>query len=168
MLIYDAAVVLGASVLADGSASPALERRLAHGVALLQAGRVANLLLSGGSVSHERAEARVMRDLALAAGVAEARLVTEEQSRNTLDNARYSAPLLAERDWRRVLLVTDLWHMPRALYTFRRFGIAADGSAAPRRGALAAHIAAALREGVALPVYVWRLERLRRGGPPSA
>jgi uncharacterized SAM-binding protein YcdF (DUF218 family) len=47
----------------------------------------------------------------------------EDRSRNTRENAELTAPLLAQADIRRVLLVTDAWHMPRAVASFERAGV---------------------------------------------
>ena len=62
---YDAAIILGAMVRPDGSPSPALRRRVEHGVSLVQTGKVGYLLMSGGAVRHPVPEAEVMRNLAL-------------------------------------------------------------------------------------------------------
>ena len=48
-------------------------------------------------------------------------ILIENESRNTEENARYAAKMLADRPGRRrVLLVTSSWHMRRALLMFRR------------------------------------------------
>ncbi len=156
-----AAVVLGAAIRPDGSPSPAMLRRLAHGAALWRAGRVGHLILSGGLVRHPPAEARVMQALALAAGVGEDCLILEERSRNTAENARFCAPLCQERGWRQLLLVTDGWHMRRALYCFRRVGLSPVAAPAPAEGQGWLPL---LREACALPLTMVKLERgLRRG-----
>ena len=80
---YDAAIVLGASVGPDGRPSPALLRRVARGVALYHAGQAGRLLMSGGVGRHPPAEADVMRDLAVQAGVPAACVLTELRSRTT-------------------------------------------------------------------------------------
>jgi uncharacterized SAM-binding protein YcdF (DUF218 family) len=53
----------------------------------------------------------------------------EDESRNTWQNATRTAPLLAAAGIHRVLLVTDAWHMPRAVNAFERAGV--DVVAAP-------------------------------------
>ena len=70
-----------------------------------------------------------MRDLALAAGVAEDCLVLETDSRSTLENARCSARIMRARGWTKALVVTDAVHLPRALLAFRAHGIDAKGAA---------------------------------------
>ncbi len=131
--LFDVIVVLGAAVGAGGGPSAALRRRVAEGVRRLEAGAAPVLLLSGGkgggTGDRRPSEAEVMRDLALAAGVAEARLVLDTESRSTLDNARRSARIMRARGWTKALVVTDAVHLPRALLAFRALGIEAKGAA---------------------------------------
>ncbi len=130
---FDVIVVLGAAVGAGGGPSAALRRRVAEGVRRLEAGAAPALLLSGGKGGGKGggvpAEAEVMRDLALAAGVAEQRLVLETVSRSTLENARCSARIMRAHGWHRALVVTDAVHLPRTLLAFRALGIEAKGAA---------------------------------------
>jgi uncharacterized SAM-binding protein YcdF (DUF218 family) len=155
---FDVAVVLGAQVLPDGSPSPALARRVAHAVGLVRAGRVGHLLMSGGPVGHPVPEARMMRDLALRAGLPPDRVHVEEESRNTIGNARLSAPIVSAHGWKRILVVSDAYHMPRALYIFRRLGLPAAGSGARPERPRAEWWAAHLREAFALLKTVYYLE----------
>ncbi|CCG42866.1 YdcF family protein [Magnetospirillum molischianum] len=129
---FDVAIVLGATVTPDGTPSPALARRVACAVDLAASGQVASLLMSGGPVRHCRPEAQVMRDLALAAGIAPERIFVEEASRNTIGNALLCRPIVAAHRWQRILVVTDSVHLFRALYIFRRFGLCVSGVAARR------------------------------------
>jgi len=154
---FQCAIVLGAKVLEDGSPSPAMARRVAHAVALAHAGKVANLLMSGGAVSHRVPEAHVMRDLAIAAGIAPHRVHVEDRSRNTIDNARLSAPILAAKDWSRLLLVTDSFHLPRARLIFGAHGMRVTTSGARPDRASAEWILAHLRE---VPAMMKTLARL--------
>jgi uncharacterized SAM-binding protein YcdF (DUF218 family) len=156
---FDAAVVLGAMVRPDGRPSPALARRVAHAVGLAQRGVVRSLLMSGGPMAHPTPEAWAMRDLAIATGIAPDRIAVEDRSRNTIDNARLSAQVAEENGWRRLVVVTDLYHLPRALYVFRRFGVAAAGSGARPQRPAAEWWAACAREALALPWTVLRVER---------
>lgn len=159
---FDAAIVLGAMVRPDGSPSPALARRVAHGIALVRAGRAEHLVMSGGPVAHAVPEAHVMRDLALAAGIEAGRVLVEAQSRNTIGNALHCRLLAEERGWRRLLVVTDACHMARSLYIFHRLGLKVRPAPAWPQGRPAGEwYLAWLREALALPWTVIRVERLK-------
>lgn len=164
---FDAAIVLGAMVNPDGSPSQALVRRVRHAVALAQSGRVGHLLMSGGAVRHCVPEAHVMRDLALIAGLDPTRVVVEDASVNTIGNALLSRPIVMERGWRRLLVVTDACHLPRALYTFHRLGLPVRPSAAlPEAAPGWEWWGAWAREVAALPWTIIRVERRLLGGRP--
>jgi uncharacterized SAM-binding protein YcdF (DUF218 family) len=159
---FDAAIVLGAMVRPDGSPSPALARRVAHAVRLIDDGRTGHLLMSGGAVRHAVPEAHVMRDLALAAGVPADRVHVEDLSVNTIGNALLSRPIVEARGWRRLLVVTDSCHMMRSLYTFHRLGVKVHP--APAWPETAPHLEwymAWLREAFALPWTIIRVERMK-------
>ena len=128
----DAVVVLGAAMAAPGVPGPALRRRLDHGVAVFLVRDAAHLLVSGGIVGPPPAEAHMMRDLALARGVAAERIVVEDRARNTFENAVYAGRIMRERGWGRVIVVTDSHHLPRALYVFGRLGLKVTGQGVPR------------------------------------
>ena len=128
----DAVVVLGAAMAAPGVPGPALRRRLEHGVAVFFDRGGEHLVVSGGVVGPQPAEAHVMRDLALARGVAADRIIVEDIARNTFENAVYTGRIIRERGWRTVAVVTDSHHLPRALYVFRRLGLKVTGEGVPR------------------------------------
>lgn len=152
----DAVVVLGAG-------GPALRRRLVHGVGVLRGSGAAYLLLSGGIVGGALSEAAVMRALAIKLGVEAARIIVEDRSRNTFENAVYSGRIIGDRGWRRVIVVTDAYHMPRALYVFRRLGLAAVGAPVGKCAGTSRWrwYASYLRESAALvkSAYLFRIGR---------
>lgn len=81
------------------------------------------VLVTGGRVfGGARSEAALMREALREFDVA-VRWI-EDQSRNTAENARLSAALLADHAVGEVILVTDAWHMPRAVSAFERAGVA--------------------------------------------
>lgn len=98
--------------------------RVWHGAKLHQAGKAPIILLSGGAVrADDRPEAGAMKVFAQALGVPAAAMLLEEASRNTLENARESARILAARDVREIILVTSALHMRRARGLFEREGL---------------------------------------------
>jgi uncharacterized SAM-binding protein YcdF (DUF218 family) len=146
----DAIVVLGCR-------SPSrLRRRLELATELFREGVAPVLLLSGGGSGAEP-EAEIMRRTALTYGVAAAALLVETASRDTLGNARYSAALLLARDWRRIVLVSDRIHLPRAALLFRLAGLEVVGRFGVRYPSRRAAIWSALREAAAT---AWSLARV--------
>lgn len=47
----------------------------------------------------------------------------ESDSRTTFENARYSSQILQDSKIQRAFLVSHAWHMPRAVWSFRKFGM---------------------------------------------
>ncbi|MBI3127823.1 MAG: YdcF family protein [Candidatus Tectomicrobia bacterium] len=164
---YDAVLVLGAALRRDGSPSPALRRRALHGASLVREGHAPVLLLSGGRRRPPRTEAEAMRALALAEGVPPGRIVLEDRSVSTLENAVFSHRILAREGWRRVLVVSDPYHLYRGVWLLRRLGLEAHGSPAP--GGREANPAWRwayyhLREAAALPWHAAQLYLMKRNG----
>ena len=62
--------------------------------------------------------AEPMAEAAHAMGAPKARLLVETASQDTWQNAKLSEALLKQRGWNKVLLVTQSWHMRRAIYAF--------------------------------------------------
>lgn len=98
--------------------------RVWHAARLFHAGKAPLLILSGGSnpAVSATSEAKAMRGLLTDLGVPDTALLLEEHSRNTQQNAQFTADLLRQRDLSRILLVTSAVHMPRAVPLFEGQG----------------------------------------------
>jgi len=127
----DAVVVLGGILgprVAPGympNWTEASERYLG-GVALLRAGRAKVLVFTGARMPWDEKvtlEGDDLRAIAISQGVhAEQILVTREIS-NTRDEARAVAEIAKTHGWKKVIVVTTAWHMPRAARLFRKAGV---------------------------------------------
>lgn len=153
--IADVIVVLGCSVRGD-AASPALARRMDCAISLFRRGVAPRLLLSGGG-GQRRPEASAMRDLALARGIPAAAILTEAASRNTNENAIFSARLMRERGITSLILVSEAYHLPRARLLFRAAGLAVASVVHPPPRGLLREWPLWLRECAALAVSLLRL-----------
>jgi vancomycin permeability regulator SanA len=122
------ALVFGAGVDADGRPTPALADRLQAAVALYRAGRVDHLLLSGDNSRADYDEVTAMRVVALAAGVPAERITRDYAGFDTYDSCARAVSVFGVRD---AVLVTQDFHLPRALYLCRHQGIDAVGLAVP-------------------------------------
>lgn len=151
-------IVLGAAQKKNGQPGPAMQRRVAHAARLMKADPSPTLLLSGGCTVSEIAEAETMKRLALSLQVPETRIICEPRSRTTLENAANCADLLRGNRLASCLLVTDSFHMPRALMTFRAFGIEVQPEPVTARWT-AATIISYLRELAARLVYPVRIRK---------
>jgi uncharacterized SAM-binding protein YcdF (DUF218 family) len=118
----DVVVVLGARVLPGGVPSAALAARVEKAVELYHQGLAPRLLFSGGVGVNPPSEARVMRALAVRLGVPEEACLLEELSHSTEQNARFSAEVLRTLGARRVVVVSDPYHLLRARQCFRLQG----------------------------------------------
>jgi uncharacterized SAM-binding protein YcdF (DUF218 family) len=122
--VADAIVVLGGGWMPDTEDvldNPSVDdahTRLGFGRRLYLAGRAPLILLSGGD-----GEAQRMADRLVLQGLPPAQLRTENRSRDTYENALYSAQVLRRAGARRILLVTSAIHMGRAVASFRKQGL---------------------------------------------
>ena len=97
-----------------------------HAARLFHAGKVKWIVASGGCAlcgEEYYPEASAMRDLLVDLGVPGERVLLEEESRNTRENAVHSAELLRAHGFRKVLLITSASHMRRAFAAFRAAGV---------------------------------------------
>jgi uncharacterized SAM-binding protein YcdF (DUF218 family) len=89
----------------------------------------ARILYSGGNgrlAFGSSAEAQFAGALIESFGVPESRLILEDRSRNTAENAIFSLQLAMPKPAERWLLVTSAYHMPRAMGVFRKAGFAVE------------------------------------------
>jgi uncharacterized SAM-binding protein YcdF (DUF218 family) len=109
----DAALVLGSRAFLDGKPHPCLTGRVDTALALAQAGLVKQFVFSGGVDSEDgRTEALVMQQHAQAAGFA-GPMVLESASTSTRLNLSLSRPLLIAAGVRRVVIVSEPYHLWR-------------------------------------------------------
>lgn len=128
-------VVLGARVLAGGRPSEALLARAQTAALLYHLGPSSLLVLCGGVVGHPPSEAEVALGVVTSLGVPKGACLLETSSRSTWENARECAALLLPRGLREVRVVTDAYHLFRALRCFWAHGLKATGVPSQKEGA---------------------------------
>lgn len=131
----DGIVVLGGSITPEVSTARGevalneAAERLTAAVELSRRYPDARVLFTGGSgalVLDEGTEGEFALHLLQALGIAPERLVIEDKSRNTVENAVYSRLLAQPKPGERWLLVTSAYHMPRSIGVFRKAGFAVE------------------------------------------
>lgn len=127
----DYVIVLGAQWKQNGP-SYVLQKRLDKAVWYLEQNPETMVIVSGGQGSNEPVtEAMGMKGYLMQKGIAEERILLEDQSTNTYENLTYSGVLL-DREKDSVVLVTNNFHMFRALQIARKQGyMQAEGLSAP-------------------------------------
>jgi SanA protein len=125
-----AALVLGAQVMPNGAPSSMLSDRISAAAELYKAGRVDKLLLSGDHSRKNYDEVGTMRRILLAQGIPAEDIFTDHAGFDTWDSAQRARRVF---DVSSAVVVTQRFHMARALYDARRAGLQVTGYAADRR-----------------------------------
>jgi Uncharacterized conserved protein len=109
------------SLVANESAERVLDT-----IALAHRYPKAKILISGGGgtvFGEGAAEAPIIADFLTSIGIDAGRIVIEDRSRTTAENATFTRELIDPEGGGRWLLVTSAWHMPRAIGVFRKVGL---------------------------------------------
>jgi uncharacterized SAM-binding protein YcdF (DUF218 family) len=107
----DAIVVLGGS--ANGE-------RVVEAVKLYRAGYAPYLLMSGGPLAWKLTDAEWMKKQAEESGVPAGRILLQDRSRSTLEDGKFSLPIVKQHGFRSIILVTSPQHTRRAGRVFRK------------------------------------------------
>ncbi len=124
------AIVFGAGYWPSGRLSDALADRMEAAIALYQAGTVNKLLLTGDNRFADYNEPAAMAAYAEARGIPREDLVLDYAGRRTYDSCFRAGAIFGVE---RAVLVTQDFHLPRALYTCDRLGLEVVGLAADRQ-----------------------------------
>ncbi len=117
-------VVLGAQVQPDGIPSPFLAARLDVALRLYRAGRVRRLVMSGDARAREYDEPLAMRRYLIAAGIPEDDVTEDPDGFDTYETCLRARDVYGER---RLTLISQTYHLPRAVGTARLLGLDAIG-----------------------------------------
>lgn len=118
------AIVLGAQVRPDGTMSAMLADRVSQGAALWRAGKVDRILVSGDHGAWRYDEPTTMRRALVDAGVPAEVIFTDHAGFDTRASMERARRVFGVED---AIVVTQGFHMKRALYLARNAGIDASG-----------------------------------------
>jgi uncharacterized SAM-binding protein YcdF (DUF218 family) len=156
----DAIICLGAGMEDDPSPLPdAVTRARALTCAELLRADVAPVAVFTGAGNETSSAAAAMAAVAREEGVAEARIIVEPRAHSTIQNAAFATALLPP-DARRLIVVSDAFHLPRAWVIFRVLGhdgVTVHATEARLEAPLATRLGWSLREAVVIWVNVGRL-----------
>lgn len=120
------ALVLGAEVYPDGTPSPFLRARLALAKRLYDAGTVRALLVSGDNRAPDYDEPTAMRRWLIGQGLPERKVVADYAGLDTHDSCQRAYRIFGVQ---RAIVVTQSYHIARAVALCRHAGIDASGVA---------------------------------------
>jgi vancomycin permeability regulator SanA len=118
------ALVLGAMVYPSGTPSPFLAARLDLAHRLYQAGKVQVVLVSGDNMAPEYNEPDAMRAYLISAGMPAEAVVADYAGFDTYDSCARAKRIFGVQ---RLVMVTQSYHLPRAVATCRSLGVDATG-----------------------------------------
>ncbi|MEB3881961.1 ElyC/SanA/YdcF family protein [Lyngbya sp. CCY1209] len=125
------AVVFGAGVWEDGSPTPMLADRIQGAIDLYQMGRVQKILMTGDNATPEYNEVVAMQQYAIAQGVPAEVIRLDYAGFSTYESCYRAREIFGVE---RAVLITQQYHLPRAVYTCKRLGIDAIGFGTPDWG----------------------------------
>jgi len=114
------AVVFSAGVYADGTPSPMLADRVNGAVELYRQGKIRKLLMTGDNSTQNYDEVSTMKRYAIAQGVSEKDITLDYAGFSTYESCYRAKEIFGVTH---AVLVTQRYHLPRAIYTCRQLGI---------------------------------------------
>jgi SanA protein len=139
------AIVFGAGLWRDGSPTPVLRDRVAAAARLYQDGKVRRLLMSGGYTQSGYNEPEAMRKYALSLGIPDQDIALDYAGARTYDTCYRAGHVFGIQQ---AVLVTQSFHVPRAVYLCNSLGLPAVG------------VASDLRQYRRFSIIVWNLREL--------
>lgn len=124
------AIILGASLLHDGSPSPALVDRLLTGKELLEQGRASYLLVTGDDGALRTNEVEAMNRWLLDHQVSSSSIMIDGHGYRTIESCRRAKELYGITQ---AYLITQRFHLGRALYLCESFGVTSYGYPADKQ-----------------------------------
>ncbi|HPU28820.1 MAG TPA: YdcF family protein [Syntrophorhabdaceae bacterium] len=123
---YDAYVVLGGGINenapdlnGEGQLSSESLPRVVDAYRLYKMERKP-IILSGGRVYGEKPEAQIAKKFLISLGVNEKDIITEENSRDTYENALLVKEILEKKGLNRIILISSAFHMKRSVQLFKK------------------------------------------------
>ena len=125
------AIVFGAGVWADGTPTPMLADRVDGAVELYRLGRVSRILMTGDNSTPEYNEVVAMQEYAEKLGVPRQHIRLDYAGFSTYESC-YRAKVIFGVE--RAVLITQKYHLPRAVYTCNQLGVDSVGLGTPDWG----------------------------------
>lgn len=96
------------------------DARIAKGVQLYKEGWAPVLMYSGAAAQGSVSNAEAMKNISIKMGVPKKDIIIEEESKTTIENARFSAKMIREKNYKSIILVTSPYHQRRTYELFKK------------------------------------------------
>ncbi len=154
----DAAVILGAAVW-HGSEhierpSPTLLERIKLGERLIRQNVIPKIVTTGSNAPGEKAEGEIAKIELISRGIDESKITSETNSHSTLEQVLFLRDeLVKKQGWKKFIIISDQYHLARAIEMCKFNGIDAIGSPSGINQTFYDLAYYRLRESVALLAY---------------
>jgi len=125
----DAALILGAGILRNGELSPVLKDRADQAIELYQAAKVKKIIASGDSQTQSFNEVQPIRNYLVKKGIPEEDIFLDYAGFDTYSSIYRARDIFLVTS---LSIVTQSFHLPRAVFIARNLGIEANGVSADR------------------------------------
>lgn len=124
------AIVLGAAVSPTGVLSVVLRDRVDTAITLYKQGKVGTILVTGDNGSADYNEVNPTRDYLLSQGIPSSAIFLDHAGFDTYSSMYRAREVFLVQS---AIIVTQSFHLPRAVFIARRLGIRAEGISADKR-----------------------------------
>lgn len=110
--------------------------RVIQAIRFIKTDKANYLIYSGGDGTLSKSlgkESVILKNYLINMGIPEEKIIIESESRNTYENAKYTAQIIKSKVDAKVLLITSAFHMRRAMACFKKQGINCDYFPADRK-----------------------------------
>ncbi len=157
----DVYLILGCAPQKDGTLSNMMQSRVDEAISQYRF-RKRPLLFTGWANKHTRSEASLMAEYAANKGIPVHHILLEEHARSTFENFQNVLPILKERGFTDICVITNRFHMRRAYFFARKFHLTSMAASASLKNYLPAwHIFLLLTTETVLRLkclyYEWKL-----------
>lgn len=120
----DCILILGAGIRQDNTPTPMLNDRLEEGITLYHQGKAPKIIMSGDHGRNDYDEVNVMKNFAIEKGVPSSDIFMDHAGFSTYESLYRAKEIFQVK---KVIIVTQDYHLYRALYIANQLGIEAVG-----------------------------------------
>ncbi|MEG8947111.1 YdcF family protein [Rosettibacter firmus] len=150
---YDYALIPGAAVWKKEKPSPIFEARIRKAFELYQEKKISKIILTGSNAPGELSEAETAFKYLVRLGVKVDDMIIENKTSTTTEQVRYLKSISNQLDNKKILIISDSFHLPRLMEMCKFFDLEASAIASNYRLSFSKTVYYRLRESIALLLF---------------